>query len=235
MKQFKNKKNAINTNKDDIDESANKWYNINDITIYGVGLLLAAVGLYVSNIKVKKHDFKNSKDVQKNQLSNITTRREIKSEPLSRDTLQDISKLRELDELRIRYFPEYKKTLKKLLAPGKQLDDEDKKVEKFLQRLKDDEEDDQIPMYIYKKIMDQKNTGVHQESMEEMVLAYAHYTQEKISYHVYKTYNPKYFDPTKETPNNTLRDESRRRYVALFRKYGVEEQDPDRKAWFLPQ
>ena len=141
MKQFKNKKNAINTNKDDIDESANKWYNMNDITIYGVGLLLAAVGLYVSNVKVKKHDFKNSKDVQKNQLSNITTRREIKSEPLSRDTLQDISKLRELDELRIRYFPEYKKTLKKLLAPGKQLEDEDKKVEKFLQRLKDDEED----------------------------------------------------------------------------------------------
>ena len=86
-----------------------------------------------------------------------------------------------------------------------------------------------------REIMDQKNTGVHQESMEEMVLAYAHYTQEKISYHVYKKYNPKYFDPTKETPNNTLRDESRRRYVALFRKYGVEEQDPDRKAWFLPQ
>jgi hypothetical protein len=229
MKQFKNKIKTINKDKDNADESGNKWYNANDITIYGVGLLLAAVGLYVSNVKVKKRDFK---DMQKNQLSSIATRREIKSEPPSRDTLEEISKLREMDELRFKYFPEYKKALKKvLLSPFKH---EDKKVEEYLQILKNDEEAEQIPMYIYKKIMDQKNTGVHKETMEEMVIAFARYARGKINYAVYKTYDPKYFDPAKEIPDHSFRDEARRRYVAVMRKHGVEEEDPDKKKWFLP-
>jgi hypothetical protein len=224
MKQFKKKKDVIkiNDNNDNDNENENKWYSLNDLTIYGAGMLLAAVGLYVSNVNAKKRDFQKSKNMRVNQLSSIAIRKDITPEPLSRDTLQDISRLIERDETMARYLPEYKKTVRKLLAPGKTLSEEDKKVEKILQRLKDNEDDDQLPMHIYRKIMAQKESGVHQETMEEMVLAYAHYAQAKINFHLGKEYDKKYFDPSKEVVDNWHREEAKRRYTAIMRRNGYE-------------
>ena len=233
MKQFKKKKNddikhTGNNNSDNVDEKETKWYSLNDLTIYGAGMLLAAVGLYISNVNVKKRNFRKSKDVRINKLSSI--RKEITHEPLSRDTLLDISKLIELDETKAIYLPTYKKALRDLLAPGQPLKEEDKKVEKILQRLKDNEDEDQLPMYIYRKIMEQKHTGALQESMGDMVLAYAHYTQERINFHLHKEYDHRYFDPGKEVVDNWHREEAKRRYSAIMRKNGYEVPDTRRKS-----